>query len=212
MARGRFITLEGGEGVGKSTQARLLADRLRTQGMTVVETREPGGSPAAERVRDTLLGLPEDVGVWDRDAECLLHYAARRQHVSDVIEPALADGRWVVCDRFADSTMAYQGYATGLGRARVEALHAWTLGDLKPDLTLILDLPVADSADRVRARGRASDIYERKPDAFHEAVLAGFREIAAREPERCLLIDAARPVETVAAAIAEALADRLGVV
>lgn len=210
MARGRFITFEGGEGAGKSTQTRALADWLRTSGRTVVQTREPGGSPAAERVRSALLGLPPEDGEWQASTECLLHYAARVQHVADVIEPALAAGSWVISDRFADSTMAYQGHAGNLGLDRVRSLDVWALGGLAPDLTLLLDLPVEAGLDRVRTRGAEIDVYERRPAAFHEAVRQGFLAIAKAEPERCRLIDATATPGDVAGAIQAAVIDRFG--
>lgn len=210
MARGKFVTFEGGEGAGKSTQTRTLAAWLRSRGLDVVETREPGGSPAAERVRAALLGLTPEEGDWQASAECLMHYAARAQHVADVIEPALAAGVWVISDRFADSTMAYQGHAGALGAGRVEALHAWTLGDLKPDLTLILDLEVADGLARARSRGAKADVYERRPESFHAAVREGFLAIAEAEPERCQVISALATPDAVAADVQAAVADRLG--
>ena len=131
MSRGHFISLEGGEGAGKSTQARLLAEWLRGLGHEVIETREPGGSPAAERIRETLLKLPESDGAWDAQTECLLLNAARRQHVTDIIAPALCHGAWVITDRFSDSTMAYQGYAGSVGRTAVEALDDWAMDGFK---------------------------------------------------------------------------------
>lgn len=214
MAPGRFITFEGGEGAGKSTQARRLAEWLRKRGIDVIETREPGGSPAAERVREALLNLPPETGTWHADAECLLHFAARRQHIADVIQPALQKGEWVISDRFADSTMAYQGYAGGVGPARVATLEAWALGGplggFSPDLTLILDLSVESGLERVRARGAASDIYERRPQAFHKAVRDGFLAIAASAPARCSVIDAARELDAVSADIMAAVRARLG--
>jgi dTMP kinase len=212
MPRGRFISFEGSDGAGKSTQTKRLAAALRAGGRTVVETREPGGSPAAERVRAALLGLPESDGQWTPDAECLLHYAARRQHVCDVIEPALKRGDWVISDRFSDSTMAYQGIAGGVGADRVRALHAWALGDFLPDLTIVLTLSVAAGIERVhdRARGQAPDVYERRPTAFHAAVAAAFLEIVAAAPERCVAIDASGPSDAVAAAVAATVAARLG--
>lgn len=210
MARGRFITFEGGEGAGKSTQTRSLAAWLRDQGKTVVETREPGGSPAAERVRAALLGLTAAEGEWRSETECLLHYAARLQHVTDVIEPALAAGSWVISDRFADSTMAYQGHAGRVGVDRVRALDAWALDGLAPDLTLILDLDEALGLERARGRGGAADVYERRPAAFHAAVRKGFLAIAKAEPERCRVIAADAAPEIVGAAIQAAVDDRLG--
>jgi len=210
MPRGRFITLEGGEGTGKSTQAKALAAKLEAAGHVVVMTREPGGSRAAERVREALLGLTPEEGAWTADTECLLHYAARAQHAADVIRPALDAGCWVVSDRFADSTRAYQGYAGGLPLPRIEELHRWTLGAFEPDLTLILDLPVAAGLARAAKRGAAPDVYERRPKTFHEAVRAGFLAIAEAAPERCAVIDADGELMAVADAIWAAVTARLG--
>ncbi len=204
MARGRLITLEGGEGTGKTTQCARLVDHLRRCGRKVVATREPGGTPQAEAVRALLIDGAADR--WDAASEALLHYAGRRSHVVRVIEPALARGDWVVCDRFSDSTMAYQGYAMGLGREVVEALHRLTLGDFKPHLTLVLDAPVAAGLARARARARP-DRYERRSAAFHESLREAFRDIARREPARCAVIDAGGAVDAVAAAVARAIDD-----
>jgi len=212
-ARGRFITLEGGEGAGKSTQQRRLADWLRRGGREVVETREPGGSPGAEEIRKLL--VTGAAGRWDAVTEALLHFAARRDHLRQTIEPALARGSWVVCDRFADSTLAYQGYGHGLGRAPVEALYALVVGSLKPDLTLVLDLPVAEGLARAQQRNgggtQQEDRYEQMDLGFHERLRAGFHDIVAREPERCLLIDARGDEDVVAARIQAAVTERLGV-
>jgi dTMP kinase len=207
---GRFITLEGGEGAGKSTQSRRLAEALTQTGIAVVTTREPGGSPGAEAIRSLLVGgVPER---WDGIAELLLHYAARRDHLARTILPALERGAWVVSDRFADSTMAYQGYGFGLGRETVEAVHRVAVGDLSPDLTLILDIPAADGLARAGKRdGEGSNRYERMPADFHERLRRGFLDIARREPARCVLIDAASDTDTIARAIRAAVADRLGV-
>ena len=216
MPRGCFISLEGGEGAGKSTQTQLLAAWLRGLGHEVIETREPGGSPAAERIRETLLDLPESDGSWDAHTECLLLNAARRQHVVDIIEPALGRGAWVITDRFSDSTMAYQGYAGSVGRPAVEALDRWAMDGFKPDLTLMLDIEPEAGAARTGERARAAgqtvlDVFERRPTAFHEAVLAAFRDIATQEPERCVVIDASATLELVAAAIQNAVKARLDV-
>lgn len=212
-ARGRFITLEGGEGAGKSTQLRRLAAALRDLGLDVVETREPGGSPGAEDIRRLL--VTGAAGRWDAMTEALLHFAARRDHLRHTIEPALQRGCWVVSDRFADSTMAYQGYGHELGREPIEALYALVVGSLVPDLTLVLDLPVAEGLARAGRRngapGQGEDRYERMDLAFHERLRAGFRDIVAREPGRCLLIDAAGDEDAVAARIAEAVRARLKV-
>jgi len=206
-ARGAFITFEGGEGAGKSTQLRLLGEALRRSGRPVVLTREPGGSPGAEAVRALLLGGA--VERWDPVTETLLHYAARREHVATTIAPALARGDWVVSDRFADSTVVYQGSAQGTPRAMIEALHRLVLGDLTPDLTLLLDLPVAVGLARIAARGGATR-YDRMTVAFHEAVRAGFLDLAGREPGRIAVIDASGSETATAAAVKDALRRRLG--
>ena len=205
--RGRFITFEGGEGGGKSTQVKNLAARLRAAGEDVLETREPGGSPGAEEIRGLLVnGAPER---WDAMSELLLHFAARRAHLRETVVPALADGRWVLCDRFADSTMAYQGYGHGLGREPVLALYDLVVGGRRPDVTVILDLPVDEGLTRAAARSGGGDRYERMDRAFHERLRDGFLDIAKREPERCVLIDATRPIDAVASAVWDSVSDRL---
>ncbi|MFL7900023.1 dTMP kinase [Azospirillum argentinense] len=208
MTRGRFITLEGGEGAGKTTQIRLLADALIGLGKRVVLTREPGGSPGAEEIRGLLVS--GETGRWGPVTEALLHTAARRDHLERTVWPALEAGHWVICDRFFDSTMAYQGYGLGLGRDLVAALQATALGDFRPDLTLILDLPVEDGLARAVARRGGEDRYERMDVAFHHRLRDGFLDIAAREPERCVVVDAGHPVETVQAAILDTVTRRLG--
>lgn len=204
---GRFITFEGGEGAGKTTHVRLLADALRAAGRDVVETREPGGSPGAEEIRELL--IHGEAGRWDAMTEALLHFAARRDHVSRVIRPALAAGQWVLSDRFADSTMAYQGYGHGLGREVIDGLYDLTVGDLRPDLTVILDLPVEEGLRRAASRKDGGSRYERMDRAFHERLRAGFLAIAEREPRRCLVVDASVAVADVEAAIRAAVAARL---
>jgi dTMP kinase len=209
--RGRFISLEGGEGAGKSTQCRLLAQALTEAGIAVVATREPGGSPGAEAIRSLLVG--GDTGRWDGVTELLLHYAARRDHLNNTILPALARGDWVITDRFADSTMAYQGYGFAVGRETVEQVHRVAVGDVRPDLTLVRDLAVADGLRRAGKRDgdAGANRYERMPEDFHERLRRGFLDIAAREPGRCVVIDAGRPAADVARAIRAAVAARLGV-
>lgn len=204
---GRFITFEGGEGAGKSTHVRLLAATLRSAGLGVVETREPGGSPGAEEIRQLL--IHGEVGRWDAMSEALLHFAARRDHVGRVIRPALEKGDWVLSDRFADSTMAYQGYGHSLGRRPIEQLYALTVGDLKPDLTVVLDLPVEEGLRRAEVRQDGGTRYERMDRAFHERLRAGFLEIAEREPGRCLVVDARPPVDAVEQAVRDAVGRRL---
>lgn len=203
MARGKFITLEGGEGAGKSTQAGLLAAALGRAGIVVEQTREPGGTPFAEALRIVLIGDTAQ-GV-DPIAEALAHFAARADHVARKIRPALDAGRWVVCDRFADSTRAYQG-AAGAPPDRIAKIAAAALEGFAPDLTLVLDLPVAQGL----ARARDANRYEAKGAAFHEAVRATFLAIAEAERQRCVRIDADAAPATVAASIAAAVRDRLG--
>jgi dTMP kinase len=208
MQRGRFITIEGGEGAGKSTQVPLLLAALKRAGVDALATREPGGSAGAEAIRRLLL---EGEGErWDALGETLLLYAARRDHVSRLIEPALARGSWVVCDRFSDSTVAYQGYGRSLALADITTLHRLTLGGFAPDLTLILDLPVETGLARVAARPGMADRFERLDPAFHERLRQGFLAIAAAAPERCVLIDAATAPQLVERAILAAVKQRLG--
>jgi dTMP kinase len=197
-----FITFEGGEGTGKTTQTRRLADRLAAAGIDCVTTREPGGSPFAEQVRALLLSgnLPPRGAM----AEALLFLAARADHVDEVITPALDAGRWVIADRFADSTFAYQGAAGGVPRATLAGLHRLVLGDFAPDLTLVLDLPPEIGLARAGARSQATtgeDGFEGRARAYHEALRQGFHVIAADEPERCVLIDASGSPNEVAALI-----------
>lgn len=206
--RGRFITFEGGEGAGKSTQIALLAESLRAAGLAVATTREPGGSAGAEEIRKLLVsGEP---GRWDATTEAMLHFAARRDHVEKVIKPALAEGRWVLCDRFADSTLAYQGHAGGLGGLAIEQLYQIALDGFAPDLTLILDLPVALGLERAANRRDGEDRYERMGATFHDKLRRGFLEIARAAPERCVVIDADGDVAAIAARIRSTVSERLG--
>ena len=206
--RGRFISIEGGEGTGKSTQVALLAAALERAGIAVQATREPGGSPGAEVIRNLLL---EGEGErWDATAEALLLVAARYDHVTRVIAPALAHGVWVVSDRFADSTMAYQGYGKGVALADLTALHRLALGNFSPDLTVILDLPVETGLARAAARS-AADRFERLDRAFHERLRHGFLRIAADNPARCVLVDASGDPQSVHQAVLDAIAYWLGV-
>ncbi len=207
--RGRLITFEGGEGAGKSTQVDLLLAALGHAGITATRTREPGGSEGAEAIRRLLLdGATER---WDAVGEALLLYAARRDHVVRLIQPALDRGVWVICDRFADSTLAYQGYGRGLPLADLRALHTLALGDFAPDLTLILDLPVAEGLARAARRSGNADRFERLDAAFHERLRQGFLQIAADNPERCLVIDAAGDPGSVHRDVLAAITARLGV-
>ena len=205
MIHGRFITLEGGEGAGKSTQVLRLAAKLREQGRDVVMTREPGGAPGAEAIRSLLVDGAVDR--WDPMTEALLHFAARRNHLETTIKPALAAGKWVISDRFADSTMAYQGIVQGLGRDAVRTLYDLAVGGLAPDLTLVLDLPVDIGLKRAGARG-GEDRYERMGTAFHERLRDAFLEIVRDNPERCVLIDATGSEDEVAGLILNAVEAR----
>ena len=204
--RGRFISLEGGEGVGKSTQLRALAEALRARGLDVVTTREPGGSEGAERVRELLLGGSEDR--WSVRAEALLFAAARADHVEKTIQPALARGQWVVSDRFLDSSLAYQGGAGGLGVEAIRALHRFGSGNFLPDRTLVL--LAGDGVERALVRDSGeSDRIGSRPAGYHEAVELSFRQIAREEPERVKLIDGSgRPAE-VTGRLLDAVADLL---
>lgn len=208
---GIFITLEGGEGSGKSTQLRALHTALQDAGKQVVFTREPGGSEGAEQIRALL--VEGGVDRWDAMTELLLLLAARRDHLRRLIIPALARGAWVLCDRFSDSTLAYQGAGGGLGRPAIEALSALALGDdsPKPDLTLILDLPVAEGLARAQSRGDAEQRFEGRGLAFHERLRTAFRDIAETEPERCAVIDATPSPDAVSAAIWATVRARFGI-
>ena len=207
MTRAAFITFEGGEGAGKSTQVERLREAIERSGTPVIATREPGGSPGAEEIRRLLVdGEPDR---WDAATEALLHFAARRDHLVRTILPALEAGTWVVSDRFADSTIAYQGYAQGLDRETLGRLYQMTVGDFAPDLTVILDIPVAKGLARAGGRG-GPDRYERMGKGFHERLRAGFLEIAGREPERCVVIDGARDADSVHADVVAALRERVG--
>ncbi|MCW5771977.1 MAG: dTMP kinase [Rhodospirillaceae bacterium] len=203
MVRARFISLEGGEGSGKSTQCRLLSEWLRGQGHEVVQTREPGGTPGAEEIRSLL--VQGEAGRWEPMTEALLHFAARRDHVGKVIRPALARGAWVVSDRFFDSTLAYQGYGHGLGAAAIALLRKLVLDDFAPGLTLLFDLPVEAGLARAEKRRSAEARYESMGTAFHQRVRDGFHAIAAAEPARVAILDATREIAAVAEAACEAV-------
>jgi dTMP kinase len=199
MGRGRFISFEGIDGAGKSTQVRALAATLRARGTAVVETREPGGAPGAEAIRALL--VEGATGRWSPEAEILLFTAARRDHLERTIGPALADGATVICDRFADSTRVYQGVARADLRGMVDALHALAIG-LEPDLTLILDLDPETALARGLARGGREDRFERFGPGFQARLRAGFLALAAEFPQRCRVVPAGRAPEAVAAAVA----------
>jgi dTMP kinase len=207
VEQGRFITFEGGEGAGKSTQLKRLVARLEAGGHEVVATREPGGSPGAESIRDIVLRGAADR--WSPVTETLLMYAARRDHVERVIRPGLARGAWVVCDRFADSTRAYQGAAGGTDSGLIAALETYILEGTRPDLTLIFDLPVAVGLERAHARAGAEMRFESKGQAFHERLREGFLGIAKAEPDRCAVIDAQGSLDDVEARVWAAVDERL---
>ena len=204
----RFITLEGGEGVGKSTQARRLAEALRARGKDVVETREPGGSPGAETIRALLMTGNADR--WTPGAEALLFAAARADHVAKTIRPALAAGKWVVCDRFLDSSLAYQGGADGIDVPDILRLHKIGSGGLMPDRTLLLALPAEDAAGRAALRdGEAADRFGARGTDYHARVAATFRQIASGEPDRFAIVNAEGDPQTVTIRLLDALTDLL---
>lgn len=207
-APGRFIALEGGEGSGKSTQARLLAEALAARGIPVELTREPGGTPGAEAIRGLLLDPPGEG--WGVEAEALLFAAARADHVARRIRPALAEGRWVVCDRFVDSSRAYQGGAGGVGDAAVRALHEMGSGGLRPDLTLLISVDPALAAQRIAARdGGAADAIGGRGEAYHRAVADAFTVFAEADPQGFAVIDGSGSPEVVQGRVMRALAPLL---
>ncbi|HTW34850.1 MAG TPA: dTMP kinase [Rhizomicrobium sp.] len=196
---GRFITFEGGEGAGKSTQVKALAAKLSARGIDVVVTREPGGSPGAEDIRKLLVeGEP---GRWDVLSETLMIFAARADHVAKTIKPALARGAVVLCDRFTDSTYAYQGAGRGMPRETIRRIESIALPDLKPDLTFILDLPAEEGLKRASARRHGETRFEHFDVAFHERLREAFRDIARQNTARCVVIDAMQAMDAVEAEI-----------
>lgn len=203
--RSRFITFEGGEGAGKSTQARALAGALRATGAEVVLTREPGGSPGAEDIRKLL--VEGETGRWTPPTEALLHFAARSDHIARVIAPALAAGKWVISDRFADSTIVYQGYGQALDLAWLQSLRRAVVGETEPGLTFVFDLPVATGLARAETHQR----YERMGVPFHERLREGFRAVAVADPERCVLVDAARSIAAIQADLRAAVVAKYGI-
>jgi len=207
VATGRFITFEGGEGAGKSTQLKRLVARLAESGREVVATREPGGSPGAESIRELVLKGAADR--WSPVTETLLMYAARRDHVERVIRPALARGAWVACDRFADSTRAYQGAAGGVDPALIAAMETFVLEQTRPDLTLVFDMPVDVGLQRAHERAGSEMRFESKGLAFHERLREGFLAIARAEPDRCAVIDAKGTLDEVETAVWAAVESRL---
>jgi dTMP kinase len=208
VSRGRFITIEGGEGAGKTTQVGLLMAALERARIPARATREPGGSPGGEAIRQLL--LEGDGDRWDAVGEALLLVAARSDHVARLIAPSLAQGIWVVSDRFADSTLAYQGYGRGLALEDLGTLHRIALAGFAADLTVILDLPAEIGLARAAARASVDDRFERLDRAFHERLRQGFRQIAAHDSARCVLIDGSSGPQTVHQAVLDAVKQRLG--
>ncbi|HJT42145.1 MAG TPA: dTMP kinase [Rhizomicrobium sp.] len=210
VVAGRFITLEGGEGTGKSTQIRRLSAALTEKGISVLTTREPGGSPGAEEIRKLM--VEGDPGRWDAITETLLAYAARADHVARTIGPALMSGRWVICDRFNDSTFAYQGVGRGVPRETIRRIDSAVLDDFAPDLTLILDLDVRLGLARAMARpdtkAGAENRFEKFGTDFHEKLRQAFLDIARRDPGRCRVVDAGGTEDEVAGAIFTAVCRR----
>lgn len=206
MSSGHFITLEGGEGTGKSTQAKRLAAALEAKGIASIVTREPGGSPGAEEIRELLVhGEP---GRWDVLTELLLLFAARTDHIARTIKPALSTGKWVICDRFTDSTYAYQGVARGLDRETIRRVEAVSIGEFKPELTIVLDLPVETGLQRARARSSDETRFEKFDSDFHERLRTAFRKIATNNGDRCVLIEAQGSEDDVADVIWQTAAKR----
>ena len=217
-AQGKFISLEGGEGAGKTTQIKMLADTLKAAGFDPVITREPGGAPGAEMIRSLL--VEGDINRWQPMTEALLHFAARLEHVRETIAPALEEGQWVVSDRFSDSTIAYQGYGHDLGQETMARLHELVLGGFQTDLTLILDIPVEAGLARAGKReagkieageSAGEDRYERMDLDFHRRLRDGFLDIARRNSERCLIVDADQAPDQVHTLIREIVQNRFGV-
>lgn len=207
MYRGKFITFEGGEGSGKSTQATLLARALQGFGADVVETREPGGTVGAERIRELLLS--KEYG-WDGITECLLVFAARRDHMEKKIKPALHEGQIVISDRFVDSTMAYQGYARGLGEIFVETIYTLTTAEILPDITILMDISPEEGLKRAAERHPTTDNFEAQALKFHQNVRDGFLSIAKTDPDRFLVLDATQTPEEIHIQVVEAINTRFG--
>ena len=194
MTRGKFITIEGAEGVGKTTSIAFIEDYFKQAGQAILLTREPGGTPLAEKIRDLLLDARQTS--MSDDTELLLMFAARAQHLQEKIIPALEAGQWVICDRFTDATYAYQGGGRGIDRTRIASLEAWVQGDLRPDMTLLLDLPVELGLKRAGERS-APDRFEQEKQEFFERVRAAYLAMAAAEPQRYRIIDASGSIDEV---------------
>ena len=216
MPRGKFISFEGGEGSGKSTQINYLHETLKSVGIEVIKTREPGGSEGAEEIRNLLVeGDPER---WDAVTETLLHCAARRDHLKTTILPALQAGQWVLTDRFSDSTMAYQGYGHGVNKKALKNLHQFIAGNIEPDMTIILDLPIKVGLARAEDRAvrqnkylnKVEDRYERMDKDFHECLRKGFIKIAKNNRKRCVVIDTTRSIDEIQSTIRRLVFEKFG--
>lgn len=216
MSKGLFITFEGGEGSGKTTQINRLAHTLSDIGRKVITTREPGGTPEAESIRNLI--VQRDAGDWTPMAEVLLLFAARVMHVEKIIRPALEEGKIVISDRFSDSTMAYQGYGHGMNQEEIEAVHNLALGDFKPDLTIILDIPPEEGLKRSDRRlagekfvlDQQEDRYEQMDIEFHKRLREGFLQIAKQDPERCHVIDATQDIDAISGQVADLVRGKIG--
>lgn len=205
MTQGLFITVEGTEGVGKSSNMAFVHESLLAAGIEVVQTREPGGTGLGEKIRELLLDHRQQA--MCADTELLLMFAARAQHLAEVIRPALAQGKWVLCDRFTDATYAYQGGGRGIATGRIATLEQWVQDELRPDVTLLLDAPVEVGLGRVAGRGQQADRFEREQQAFFERVRQAYLALARQAPQRYRLIDAAQPLESVKAQLKATLGE-----
>ena len=217
MLKGKLISFEGGEGGGKTTQIKFLYEALKSAGLNVTQTREPGGSIGAEEIRNLLVeGSPER---WDPITESLLHYAARRDHINKIIVPALDSGQWVLTDRFFDSTMAYQGYGHGVNKKALYNLQQFVAGNMQPDMTIILDLPIKVGLARAEERSvqndnkikNGEDRYERMDTAFHERLRKGFLTIAKNNRKRCVVIDTTRKIKEIQMTIKKLVFEKFGI-
>lgn len=200
---GKFISIEGTEGAGKTTQIRFIADYLRQQGITVLLTREPGGTELGEEIRELLLA-PREAGMHE-DTELLLMFAARAEHVARIIKPALARGEWVISDRFVDATFAYQGGGRGISQQRIQKIADWTLQGMAPDLTLLFDIPVQAGLERIQQRPGKNDRFEQEKTAFFERIREVYLQRTAQEPQRLRRIDASQTVDAIRGDITEIL-------
>ncbi len=206
--QGKFISLEGGDGTGKSTQARLLSEFLSELDISNILTREPGGAPGADEIRELI--LTGDPDRWDAIGETLLFYASRRNHMRLTVWPAMDRGDWVISDRFADSTIAYQGYGNELGAETVMKIHEVVVGDFAPDLTFILDIDVKQGLSRTMGRDHNEDRFERMDISFHERMRQGFLDIAKENPNRCVVIDASQSVDVIQQVMRDVIRERYG--